>query len=489
MSVLECLYLLVLFCLSAHGFHRLYLLWILFRRQATKEELYPRNEFTAHLSVCIQLPIYNEHNVVERLLEHVLQINWPKTKLHIQVLDDSTDQTSQTVKQAVLKYQAQGFSIEHIHRTNRAGYKAGALQEGLAICKQDLIAIFDADFLPPPSFLIDSVPLFFDPKVALVQHRWTHINREENLLTQLSSILLDGHFIIEHTARYRNKLIFNFNGTAGIWRKEAIVSAGGWKHHTITEDLELSYRVALNDWKFIYLCDKTVPAELPAQTRSFKAQQLRWAKGAIQTAKLILPEIFSSKLTFAQKREALVHLCSNLAYPLTLLFLLLLPFAATHRQSAILEIAVFGFSFLSICFFYGTAIFRSSRSTSSFFLIPLCIALGAGLSVQQTLAVFSGFFGNDLHFVRTPKSGLQHKSYRLPKPQSSVIELMFGLYTALSAAWLAHQELFGAIPIVLLFSSGFFYLATTALLGEKSTKIIPLSRPPINNKDPIVPTG
>ena len=483
----ECLYLFVLCSLSLHGLHRLYLILILFKRSPTKQECVKPHVLHRTPNVCIQLPIYNEHNVVERLIEHVTLLKWPQDKLHIQILDDSTDHTSELIQKTIRRHQKKGLFIEHLQRSNRSGYKAGALQRGLEQTQSDLIAIFDADFVPPPDFLYQSIHLFKDPSLAFVQHRWTHLNREENLLTKLSSILLDGHFLIEHTARYRNGLIFNFNGTAGIWRKEAIISAGGWKHHTLTEDLDLSYRTALKNWKFIYLCDQKVPAELPAQIPSFKAQQLRWAKGSIQTAKHLLPKIIFSKRSLAQKREACMHLCSNLAYPLTLALVLMLPLAAAHRQSTDIELAVFGFSFICVFIFYGVTILRSTRSVSSLCLIPLTLALGAGLAVQQTGAVLSALFGNDLHFVRTPKSGARHTKYVLPRSSSTAFEFCFGLYAAGTALWLIHLELYGALPLTLLFCVGFFYLSTASFLAQKKSSPVKKSEP--LSKEQIAPTS
>jgi len=276
----------------------------------------PAGTLKALPAVTIQLPIYNEMYVADRLIDAVCQIDYPRELLEIQVLDDSTDETQSVAEQAVRRNAARGVDITFIHRTDRSGYKAGALEAALKVAKGEFVAIFDADFIPTPDFLTRTVPFFTDPKVAMVQARWGHINQDYSLLTKIQSILLDGHFVLEHGARNRAGLFFNFNGTAGIWRRTAITDAGGWQHDTLTEDLDLSYRAQLRGWRFVFLPDLIAPAEVPVEMNSFKSQQHRWAKGSIQTCLKLLPRILQSDQPFKVKAEAFFHLSANFNYPL-----------------------------------------------------------------------------------------------------------------------------------------------------------------------------
>ena len=283
----------------------------------------------------VQLPLYNERCVVERLLDAVGALDYPADRLEIQVLDDSTDETSALAAAAVERLRARGLAVAHLRRAHRRGFKAGALAAGLEAARGELIAVFDADFVPPPGFLTATVPSFADPAVGMVQARWEHLNREASLLTRVQALLLDGHFAVEHRARHVAGCFFNFNGTAGIWRRQAIADAGGWAHDTLTEDLDLSYRAQLAGWRFVYLPDVAVPAELPADAASFKAQQRRWAKGSLQTARKVLPRLLAARLPWRVKLEACAHLTANLSYPLMVaLSLLLFPAMAARRGSA-----------------------------------------------------------------------------------------------------------------------------------------------------------
>ena len=267
--------------------------------------------------VTVQLPIYNERYVIERLVEAVAQFDYPRELLEIQVLDDSTDETTKIARATASSAIADlGLHIVYIHRDNREGFKAGALQEGLKPRRGEFVAIFDADFIPPADFLRRTVPYFADPKLAMVQTRWSYINRNYSALTEVEAILLDGHFAIEHSSRYRSGLFFNFNGTAGIWRREAIEDAGGWQHDTLTEDTDLSYRAQMRGWQFIYLPEIDCPSELPVEMNAFKSQQARWAKGLMQTAKKILPQVLRSDVPAQVKTEAFFHLTANISYPL-----------------------------------------------------------------------------------------------------------------------------------------------------------------------------
>jgi len=292
-------YLTILTMLAVYGIHRYHLVFLYLKHK--DRTAHPNAKLEEKPRVTIQLPVYNEMYVVERLVEAACRVRYPRELLEIQVLDDSTDRTAEIAAASVRKYREIGFNIHHVHRANRKGFKAGALENGLNFATGELIAIFDADFIPPPNFLEDVVDYFSDPQVGMVQARWGHINREYSLLTQVESVILDGHFIIEHGGRHFSGRFFNFNGTAGIWRRTAIEGAGGWQHDTLTEDTDLSYRAQMAGWKFLYLPQIVCPAELPVEMNSFKSQQARWAKGLIQTAIKLLPRILRSDLPWKIK--------------------------------------------------------------------------------------------------------------------------------------------------------------------------------------------
>src|ERR687883_106700 len=317
MSVSETLilatYFFVLVILAVYGWHRYYLVYLYMKHK--DRQPVPAGQFATLPPVTIQLPIYNEMYVADRLIDAVCQLDYPRELLEIQVLDDSTDETRAVAEQAVRRNAAKGIDITYLHRTDRTGFKAGALEAGMKVAKGEFIAIFDADFIPSTDFLQRTVQFFSDPKVAMVQARWGHINQDYSLLTKVQSILLDAHFVLEHGGRNRSGHFFNFNGTAGIWRRAAIVDAGGWQHDTLTEDLDLSYRAQLRGWRFVYLPEIEAPAELPVEMSSFKSQQFRWAKGSIQVAKKMLPTILRAEIPFSVKMEAFFHLTNNFAYP------------------------------------------------------------------------------------------------------------------------------------------------------------------------------
>ena len=313
-TLILALYFFVLLILAVYGWHRYYLVYIYMKHK--HEQPVPKATFDDLPVVTIQLPLYNEMYVVDRLIDAVCQIEYPREKLEIQVLDDSTDETRQITELAVRRHALQGADIKYLHREDRTGYKAGALDEGLKVCRGEYVAIFDADFIPKPDFLMRSVHYFTDPKVALVQARWGHINEDYSLLTKIQAVLLDAHFVLEHGSRNRGGCFFNFNGTAGIWRKEAIADGGGWQHDTLTEDLDLSYRTQLKGWQFVFVQDHGAPAELPVEMNAFKSQQHRWAKGSIQTFMKLMPRILQSDQPFKIKAEAFFHLSANFNYPL-----------------------------------------------------------------------------------------------------------------------------------------------------------------------------
>ncbi|RMH87206.1 MAG: glycosyltransferase, partial [Calditrichaeota bacterium] len=306
------LYLIALSTLGLFGIHKYFLLYT-FRKY--KKHPLPSPESPAEWPrVTVQLPIYNERYVVKRLLKAVANLDYPREKLHIQVLDDSTDDTVKLTARLVEMLRRKGFRIEHIRRPNRVGFKAGALAYGMDHSTSEYFAIFDADFVPQPDFLKQTIPYLLQPGIGMVQTRWGHINRNYSLLTRLQAILLDAHFIIEHLSRNRSGRFFNFNGTAGVWRRQAILDAGGWQHDTLTEDLDLSYRAQIAGWRFIFLPHVVAPAELPAEMNAYKTQQHRWAKGAVQTALKLIPSIWRSDYPFYIRLEAIIHLCNNFAY-------------------------------------------------------------------------------------------------------------------------------------------------------------------------------
>ncbi len=352
-------YFIVLIILASYGAHRYWLVYLYYKHKKNKTtEPAARFSFDDLPRVTVQLPIFNEQYVVDRLLDAVCRLEYPKGKLDIQLLDDSTDETVEVARLLVERYAALGHPVVYVHRDNREGYKAGALEAGLKTAKGEFIAIFDADFVPPPDFLLKCIHHFTDPNIGMVQTRWTHINRNYSLLTQVEAILLDGHFVLEHSGRARSGVFFNFNGTAGMWRRVAIDEAGGWQHDTLTEDTDLSYRAQLKGWKFLYLQDVECPAELPVEMTAFKTQQARWAKGLIQVSKKILPQVFASDVPRKVKVEACYHLTANLSYPLMIVLSVLADASddysflsgmvsdALHRPSLIHGVDVFHFQFL-----------------------------------------------------------------------------------------------------------------------------------------------
>jgi cellulose synthase/poly-beta-1,6-N-acetylglucosamine synthase-like glycosyltransferase len=410
--------------------------------------------------------------VVERLIQSVCRIDYPKDLLEIQILDDSTDETSEIARKEVKKFKQMGFNIKYIHREKRTGFKAGALEEGMKKAEGEYLAVFDADFVPYPAILKKTIPYFTDPEVGMVQVRWEHINKDYSLLTKIQSILLDGHFVIEHTARSRSGRFFNFNGTAGIWRKECIVSSGGWQHDTLTEDLDLSYRAQMKGWKFIYLLDVTSPAELPVEMNAFKIQQYRWVKGGIQTAKKLLPTILKSDLPSKIKIEATVHLTGNLAFLILLLLsLLMYPMMSIRLNTGWFEMEAIYLSLLfmgtgAVSLFYLSSQKEINRHwIYSIPYLPLLMSLGIGLSVNNTKAVLEALLGYETDFRRTPKYRIENKKdtwkgkkYLENMNITSFFELLLGFYFIYTIYFALKREIFISIPFLLIFQIGFFYV-------------------------------
>ena len=368
--------------------------------------------------VTIQLPLYNERYVAERLIRSVLALNYPKEKLEIQVLDDSTDDTVEIVSRLITEFQID-YQLKHIRRSERKDFKAGALQHGLYLAKGDFIVIFDADFIPDPDFLIKTLPYFVDPEVGMVQSRWEHLNRDLNLLTHIQAFAIDVHFSIEQTGRNSGGYFINFNGTGGIWRKETIVDAGGWSAETLTEDLDLSYRAQLKGWKFKYLEGLASPAELPVEISSYKTQQFRWNKGGAETAKKILPKVIKSEISFMKKVHAFAHLMNSSIYLFVLSAILLsLPMIfviKTYFAEGFFYLSFFLLASIATAMVFFITLYSRlgrSRKTIQYYLwlFPSFIAVNMGMSLYISLAVLKGYFGIKTSFIRTPKFNISGKN-------------------------------------------------------------------------------
>jgi len=471
-------YFLVMAVLATYGIHRYALVYNFFKHR--KNVPGPPPEVKQWPRVTVQLPIYNERYVAERLIESVAQFDYPRDLLDIQVLDDSTDETQSIASGAVDRQRALGVRIVYLHRDNREGFKAGALQEGLKSATGEFVAIFDADFIPPADFLRRTVPYFNDPRLAMVQTRWTYINRDYSALTEVEAIILDGHFAIEHSSRFRSGLFFNFNGTAGIWRRNAIEDAGGWQHDTLTEDTDLSYRAQMKGWQFLYLPEIECPSELPVEMSGFKSQQARWAKGLMQTAKKILPRVLRSDVPSKVKAEAIFHLTGNISYPLMIfLSMILLPamivrFYQGWFQVLLIDLPLFLASTCSISSFYLTAERTLYPKTwkRTFLYLPFVMALGIGISVRNAVAVMEAIFGVKSEFVRTPKykveagvkkANLEKKSYRKRAGWMPFAEVLLGIYFSGAVIYAIQIENYATIPFLLLFVWGYMYTGILSL--------------------------
>jgi len=485
-------YFFVMTILAMYGIHRYQLVYNFFKNRKNVPGPAPEMPADAWPRVTVQLPIYNERYVIERLVEAVAQFDYPRELLEIQVLDDSTDETQQVARDCVERHHRLGVPIVYIHRDNREGFKAGALQEGLLQACGELVAIFDADFIPPADFLRRTVPYFANPKIAMVQTRWSYINRNYSKLTEVEAIILDGHFAIEHSSRYRSNLFFNFNGTAGIWRRCAIEDAGGWQHDTLTEDTDLSYRAQLRGWQFLYLPEIACPSELPVEMNAFKSQQARWAKGLMQTAKKVLPRVLRSDVPSSVKAEAFFHLTANISYPLMIfLSIILLPamivrFYQGWFQVLTIDLPLFLASTCSISSFYLTAERTLYPKTwkRTFLYLPFVMALGIGLSVRNAFAVIEAIVGKKSEFVRTPKYRVEadgknrnawvKKKYIKSAGLMPYLEISLGIYFAAAVVYAIQMENYATVPFFILFVWGYLYTGVMSLAQTHIDRVFEL---------------
>jgi cellulose synthase/poly-beta-1,6-N-acetylglucosamine synthase-like glycosyltransferase len=475
-------YLAVLTLICIYGAHRYLLLMIYYR--VRQRDPQPAARFDELPRVTVQLPMFNERYVAERIIEQACKIDYPRDRLQIQVLDDSTDETQEIAREVVERLQAAGHDIVYVHRTDRTGYKAGALEAGSKTATGEFIVIFDADFMPPANMLRDTIHHFTNPEVGIVQARWEHLNRDLSMLTEAQAIFLDGHFMIEHTARNRSGRFMSFNGTAGIWRKAAIQDAGGWHHDTLTEDLDLSYRAQLRGWKFVFLPHLTAPAELPPEMNAFKAQQHRWTKGGAQTCKKLLLKVLFSPANWRVKLEAFFHLTSGAVYVMVVLLTLLIGPALMARISLnnplprwvpIYEMLLFAIGFGSTTLFYIVSQQQLARGWGyGLRYLPALMAVGIGVAFNNAMAALDGFFGKTGEFVRTPKFGeaaaggsewrrrLGHSTLR--HNWKAWAELTMAIYlTACTAILLLSehglQRISMALPFLAIFILGYAYVA------------------------------
>jgi cellulose synthase/poly-beta-1,6-N-acetylglucosamine synthase-like glycosyltransferase len=462
----------VLFIFGLHGFIMIY-----YYNKYKNVKFTPKENFNNDYKVTIQLPLYNEYYVVDRLIDTVCEIDYPKDKMEIQVLDDSTDETAQLVAELVEKKKKEGFDICQIRRGSREGFKAGALREGLKVAKGDFIAIFDADFIPQKQFLKKTLSYFTDPGVGMVQTRWEHLNSDYSILTKAQALALDGHFVIEQSVRNKAGFFITFNGTGGVWRKTCIESAGNWGTDTLAEDLDLSYRAQLKGWKFVFLKDFTSPAELPAEINALKTQQFRWTKGHIETAKKVLPLVWKSKIPRRVKIQATFHLTSNFVFPFILLSailnvpLIFIKNSGPHQlYFAVMSLFVLAFIGSFMFYLYSQKDIRADWR-KKIVLFPLFMAGSMGFAVNNSRAVVEGLLNRKSEFVRTPKFKVMNskdswigKKYSTRKIGFSVIvELVLAVYCLVGIAASIYFLEIAALPFQLLFFLGFSFVSYTSI--------------------------
>jgi cellulose synthase/poly-beta-1,6-N-acetylglucosamine synthase-like glycosyltransferase len=490
-------YILVLIGLAGYGSHRLTIIF-LYLKHARKHPS-PKEWFQELPLVTVQLPVFNEMHVVDRLLDSVAALDYPKDKLQIQLLDDSTDETVDICRAGIARLQARGFDAEHLHRDDRTGYKAGALENGIRFAKGEYLLILDADFVPNPDLLLKTIHFFTDEKIGMIQTRWGHLNRTFNVLTRIQAMFLDGHLELEQTARNRSGRFFTFNGTGGIWRKSCIADAGGWEHDTLTEDMDLSYRAQLNGWRFIFLNDVETPAELPVDMDGFKSQQHRWTKGSIQVCKKVLPAIWRSKVPLFIKLEATAHLTSNFAY----LLLICLCFLIYPNQQCqpdfgaltyyIINVPIFFFSSVSVIVFYLVAqkALRPGDWWKEIPYLPLLLALGIGMSISNAKAVLEALCNHQSAFVRTPKYGIgqshrpdwKKSSYKAMTTLTPFVELLFGFFFLFVVVDAAMRGNAASAILLLPFPIGFFYTSLASLSRLLASG--PVAAPKTVNRNPL----
>lgn len=478
----------ILFFFGAHGFNMIYYYFKTFSMRTldlSEEELFLKD----YPLVTIQIPLYNEQYVITRLIDSVLRMEYPKEKLEVQILDDSTDETTKIIHDHIQKYILDGYDVKHIHRTNREGFKAGALKVGLETATGEFVAVFDADFIPRKKFLKRTIPYFYkDDKLGLVQTRWEHLNREYSLMTKTQAIALDGHFVIEQAVRNRSGFFINFNGTGGIWRKECIFDAGNWEADTLTEDLDLSYRAQMKGWKFKYLVNFTSPAELPSDIFALKSQQFRWTKGAIETAKKNFPKVLRSNMSLKLKFQSFIHLYSNLAYPFILVAAILnLPVMliklSGEYDTVFKFMSLFIFAFISSFLFYLYSqkdVYPDWQKRIIYF--PVFLAGSMGFSVNNTKAVFEGLLDKKSEFVRTPKYQImskkdswEGKKYVNKKLSfTTYIEAFLAFYCFAGVIIAVANAQVAAVPFQLMFCGGF---ATVSFLSIRQVIISKRANP------------
>ena len=491
-------YFAVLLLLSMYGLHRSHLVITCLRHKKKLRARVTENSGAATLptelpSVTVQLPLYNEATVAPRLLDHIARLDYPRDRLEVQVLDDSTDETRALVMAHVARIrETTDLDIVYIHRVDRTGYKAGALDAGLKVAKGDIVAIFDADFLPQPDFLKSIVGDFSDPEVGMVQARWGHMNRSHSLLTRVQALMLDGHHLVENRARAASGWLFNFSGTGGAWRKTAIEAAGGWQHDTLTEDLDLSYRAQMAGWKFIYREAVVTPAELPEDVSAFRAQQFRWAKGTVQTARKLMKRVMTSELTLMQRAEAFFHLTPHFAYPLMVfLSLLLLPAlvlmpATNVRAMFLIDLPLCIGTTGSLAAFYAMAErAQGRRRRDALVVLPALLALGAGLAPHLTKAVIEGLGSMAGEFVRTPKKGVVggQQRYRA-RADLPMIEIGLGLVSLASVVASIETGHWFATPFAMIFTFGYGYVASLVASEQFARKREAIALEGIRASDP-----
>jgi cellulose synthase/poly-beta-1,6-N-acetylglucosamine synthase-like glycosyltransferase len=496
----------VILCLVAlYGFHRYVLVYLYVKHRHnvhTPNRVYTESELPY---VTVQLPMFNEDMVAERVIAATCKIDYPRDRFEIQVLDDSTDHSAEIAEASCREWAAKGVNIVYLHRKNREGFKAGALQEGMKVAKGEFIAIFDADFVPPTDVLRNVINHFSDDKIGMVQVRWDHLNRDASILTKSQAIFLDGHFVIEHTARNRSGRFMHFNGTAGVWRRTTINEAGGWQHDTLTEDLDLSYRAQMKGWQFVYLPQYVAPAELPPEMVSFKQQAHRWTKGSMQTAIKLLPRILGSKLPWSIKSEAFFHLTCTIVYPLMVMMTIMMypvfilnsptkinstpmlqPIQPETWSGPVLNNWLFGASLfvLATCsastfFIYAQKeLFGRIAGWKTLLHLPFIMALGVGVCINNTKAVIEAFVSmirrKPAEFVRTPKYGVTGKhrgvvmrdapKFNISKLCLPAVEVAFGLYmVSFIVISLKYGAALTAIPFLMIFAGGYLYVGGSTI--------------------------